>query len=78
MPLPSAETGYFFIASALLLFVLGAYTLLFSAFLPPSGIRILDIMITDVHYKSFALLIIPTTSYFVIANWVGWQYFMNS
>jgi hypothetical protein len=32
----------------------------------------------DEHYKYFAVLVVPTTAYFVIANWVGWQYYRNS
>ncbi|KAI0064659.1 hypothetical protein BV25DRAFT_1823064 [Artomyces pyxidatus] len=78
MPLPSSKAGYLFIAAALLLFVFGSYAVLFSAFLPLSGVTPLDVIARDAHYKYFALLVIPTTSYFVIANWVGWQYFMNS
>ena len=38
----------------------------------------LDWLAKDTHYKYFVLLLIPTTSYFVIANWVGWQYYRNS
>ncbi|KAH9934805.1 uncharacterized protein B0H18DRAFT_1114657 [Fomitopsis serialis] len=40
--------------------------------------QILDVLARDTHYKYFALFLIPTTSYFVIANWVGWQYYRNS
>lgn len=40
--------------------------------------QLLDVLAQDTHYKYFALLIIPTSSYFVIANWVGWQYYQNS
>jgi hypothetical protein len=32
----------------------------------------------DEHYKYLAVLVVPTTAYFVIANWVGWQYYRNS
>ena len=41
-------------------------------------LQILDMLAADTHYKYFALFLIPTTSYFVIANWVGWQYYRNS
>jgi hypothetical protein len=41
-------------------------------------LQILREIALDSHYKYFALLIIPTMSYFVIANWVGWQYFSNT
>ncbi|KAA1469471.1 hypothetical protein DENSPDRAFT_878947 [Dentipellis sp. KUC8613] len=76
--LPPPQTGYFFIALSLLLLFVGSYAVLFSAFLPPTGIFVLDMLARDTHYKYFALLIIPTTAYFVIANWVGWQYYSNS
>jgi hypothetical protein len=38
----------------------------------------LDVLAQDTHYKYFALFIIPMGAYFVIANWVGWQYYQNS
>lgn len=38
----------------------------------------LDSLSQDAHYKYFAVLFIPAGVYFVIANWVGWQYFRNS
>jgi hypothetical protein len=52
-------------------------------------INIIDIMITtmtavldaltqDTHYKYLALFSVPVCAYFVIANWVGWQFFRNS
>ncbi len=41
-------------------------------------VQILDTLAQDKHYKYLVLLMIPTTSYFVIANWVGWQYYRNS
>ncbi|KAF8559810.1 hypothetical protein OG21DRAFT_1594602 [Imleria badia] len=61
-----------------LFFLLASYAVLFSAFLPLSAIPLLDVLAKDTHYKYFVLLIIPTSSYFVIANWVGWQYYQNS
>ncbi|KAF9480104.1 hypothetical protein BDN70DRAFT_877989 [Pholiota conissans] len=72
------DTGHLVVASALLFFVIASYAVLFSAFVPLTGISILDWLAKDTHYKYFAILIIPTTSYFVIANWVGWQYYRNS
>lgn len=54
------------------------YAFLLSPFLPLTGIHVLDAIATDTHYKYFPVLIIPTTVYFVIANWVGWQYYRNS
>jgi len=59
-------------------FVVASYVILFNAFLPPSGVYALDVLAQDTHYKYFALFIIPMGAYFVIANWVGWQYYQNS
>ncbi|KJA20237.1 hypothetical protein HYPSUDRAFT_142548 [Hypholoma sublateritium FD-334 SS-4] len=72
------NTGCLIISSSILFFVIASYAVLFSAFLPLTGIPGLDWLAEDTHYKYFALLLIPTTSYFVIANWVGWQYYRNS
>ena len=50
--------------------------------LEPDGVvwfvQVLDALARDTHYKYFPILLIPTTAYFVIANWVGWQYYRNS
>ncbi|TFK76509.1 hypothetical protein BDN72DRAFT_831083 [Pluteus cervinus] len=70
--------GHLLVASSLLFFLVATYAVLLSPFLPLTGIHILDALAQDAHYKYFALFIIPTTSWFVIANWVGWQYFSNS
>jgi hypothetical protein len=32
-------------------------------------------LVGDEHYKYLVPLLVPTTAYFVIANWVGWEYF---
>lgn len=32
----------------------------------------------DTHYKHFPFLMVPAGLLFVIANWVGWQYYQNS
>ncbi|PVG04876.1 hypothetical protein CPB86DRAFT_692496 [Serendipita vermifera] len=45
---------------------------------PLTGIRAIDAVLLDSHYKYLAPLFIPWTAYFVIANWVGWQYYRNS
>ncbi|KAF9246282.1 hypothetical protein BU15DRAFT_85062 [Melanogaster broomeanus] len=74
----SLNAGHLIIALTALFFLLQSYAVLFSAFLPLSGFRLLDVLAQDTHYKYFVLLIIPTSSYFVIANWVGWQYYQNS
>lgn len=39
---------------------------------------LLDALARDAHYKYLALLSVPVCAYFVIANWVGWQFFRNS
>ncbi|THU86405.1 hypothetical protein K435DRAFT_822125 [Dendrothele bispora CBS 962.96] len=59
-------------------FAFASYAVLLSAFLPATGVFILDALAQDTHYKYFTLFIIPTGAYFVIANWVGWQYYRNS
>ncbi|KAF8212290.1 hypothetical protein K438DRAFT_1566963 [Mycena galopus ATCC 62051] len=63
---------------SVLVFGVASYAYIFSAFLPLTGIFILDALAKDTHYKYFVILLIPTTAYFVIANWVGWQYYRNS
>lgn len=35
-------------------------------------------MCTDDHYKYLVPLLVPTTAWFVIANWVGWEFFRNA
>ena len=37
-----------------------------------------DALARDVHYKYLALFSVPVCAYFVISNWVGWQFFRNS
>lgn len=39
---------------------------------------VLDTLTRDTHYKYLALFSVPVCAYFVIANWVGWQFFRNS
>ncbi|EPT05973.1 hypothetical protein FOMPIDRAFT_1044451 [Fomitopsis schrenkii] len=75
---PSLRTGYCIIISATTFFVLGSYATLLGAFFPQTGMPIFDLLAADTHYKYFFLFLIPTTAYFVIANWVGWQYYRNS
>jgi len=72
------DTGLLITVASVLIFIVGSYAVLFSAFLPLSGIPILDMIAMDTHYKYFTFLIIPMGTYFVIANWVGWQYYQNS
>ncbi|EJD02368.1 uncharacterized protein FOMMEDRAFT_86715 [Fomitiporia mediterranea MF3/22] len=70
--------GHLLVLLSVLFFLVGGYAVLFSAFLPLSGITLLDTLSQDTHYKYFAVLIVPMGVYFVIANWVGWQYYRNS
>jgi len=70
--------GYLLIVLSILLLVLGSYAVFFSALLPASGIRFLDKIAQDTHYKYMAALILPISVHFVIPNWVGWQYYRNS
>ncbi|KAI6005721.1 hypothetical protein EDD15DRAFT_2566753 [Pisolithus albus] len=74
----SLNVGHLIVGFTALFFVLAGYAVLASAFVPPTGIFLLDVLAQDTHYKYFALFLIPTSSYFVIANWVGWQYYQNS
>lgn len=75
---PSLRTGYFILVLTVIISVFGSFSILFSAFLPETGIVVLDLLAKDNHYKYFFILLVPTTVYFVIANWVGWQYYRNS
>jgi hypothetical protein len=50
-----------------------SFRLTLQTFLPPW--RIFDMLDQDKHYKYLVPLLIPTTTWFVIANWVGWEYF---
>ncbi|EIW85066.1 hypothetical protein CONPUDRAFT_48163 [Coniophora puteana RWD-64-598 SS2] len=74
----SESSGYGIIAGSVLFFLLASYATLFSAVLPLTGLYALDAIAQDKHYKYFILLAIPTTAYFIIVNWVGWQYYQNS
>lgn len=40
--------------------------------------KVLKAAVEDTHYKYLVLFLVPTFSYFAIANWVGWQYYQNS
>lgn len=87
-------TGQVIVISSVLFFAIATYATLLSPFLPLTGFlvcllvqnclfltffkKILDVLAKDTFYKYFLVLLIPTTSYFVIANWVGWQYYRNS
>jgi hypothetical protein len=90
------NSGHVVISLSVVYFVVASYAILFSAFIPLTGIYVrflvtqcrkgllnrshqaLDVLAQDTHYKYFVMLIIPMSIYFVIANWVGWQYYRNS
>ncbi|KAF8590582.1 hypothetical protein K439DRAFT_1329581 [Ramaria rubella] len=72
------NAGHSLILLSLILLCIGSYATLFSAFTPATGIWILDTLAHDTQYKYWLIMLIPTTTYFVIANWVGWQYYRNS
>ncbi|KII88604.1 hypothetical protein PLICRDRAFT_161855 [Plicaturopsis crispa FD-325 SS-3] len=74
----SLNEGHIIIAFTVVFFIFASYAALFSAFLPLTGNAVLDAVATDKHYKYFVLLLIPAGAGFVIANWVGWQYYRNS
>ncbi|OCH95504.1 hypothetical protein OBBRIDRAFT_788057 [Obba rivulosa] len=76
--MPSPTTGMLLLAFSIVFLVAGTYATFLSAFFPRTGMPLLDIVAQDTHYKYFLILLVPTTSYFVIANWVGWQYYRNS
>ncbi|KAF9053617.1 hypothetical protein BDZ89DRAFT_939168 [Hymenopellis radicata] len=74
----SFNVGHLILALSIAFFLLASYAVLFSAFLPLTGILILNALANDTHYKYFFILLVPTGAYFVIANWVGWQYYRNT
>ncbi|KAJ3555524.1 hypothetical protein NM688_g2527 [Phlebia brevispora] len=75
---PSPQVGYVIVILSVVFMLVGVYATFLSAFIPKTGWRVLDIIASDSHYKYFIVLLVPTTAYFVIANWVGWQYYQNS
>ncbi|KAH7914921.1 hypothetical protein BJ138DRAFT_1133030 [Hygrophoropsis aurantiaca] len=74
----TVNKGHLIILATAFFFAIASYAVLLSAFLPLTNIYPLDALAQDTHYKYFALLLVPTGAYFVIANWVGWQYYQNS
>jgi|SRR5712671_3305895 len=91
--LPTSHIGYLLLAASALLLAVGTHAVLFSALFPGPGgegdregrrriidiiIAVLDALTRDTHYKYLALFSVPVCAYFVIANWVGWQFFRNS
>ncbi|KAH9001067.1 hypothetical protein EDB92DRAFT_7846 [Lactarius akahatsu] len=77
---PAPHIGYIYLAASALLLAVGAHTILLGALFPggPTSIMALNALERDGHYKYLALFSVPVCAYFVIANWVGWQFFRNS
>jgi len=73
-----SPTGYLIVGLSTLFLALASYAILLSAFLPLTGHFLLDTLANDTHYKYFVIFLIPMSAYFIIANWVGWQYYQNS
>ncbi|KIY50864.1 hypothetical protein FISHEDRAFT_38182 [Fistulina hepatica ATCC 64428] len=78
MEVPNIWTGYLTIAFTIAFFLISSYAVIFGFFLPESGWTVLDWLAADTHYKYLIVFLIPTGSYFVIANWVGWQYYIHA
>ncbi|KAH8980933.1 hypothetical protein EDB86DRAFT_2978069 [Lactarius hatsudake] len=78
--LPAPHIGYIYLAASALLLAVGAHTILLGALFPggTTSIMALNALERDGHYKYLALFSVPVCAYFVIANWVGWQFFRNS
>ncbi|CEL51685.1 hypothetical protein RSOLAG1IB_00220 [Rhizoctonia solani AG-1 IB] len=75
------QRGYVLAMLSFAVFLFSIYTSLLSPVLtyfeiPPSSIH--SIAAADAHYKYFPFLVVPAGLLFVIANWVGWQYYQNS
>ncbi|KAH9946208.1 uncharacterized protein BXZ73DRAFT_95708 [Epithele typhae] len=77
-PSPHPVLGVVLVAASIAFLLLASYTVFFSAFLSKSGIWVLDTLADDKHYKYLLVLLIASYTGFVIANWVGWQYYRNS
>ncbi|OJT15745.1 hypothetical protein TRAPUB_4381 [Trametes pubescens] len=75
---PSPAVGYAILASSVVFLLVGSYAVFFSAFFPETGVWLLDVLARDTLYKYLAIMLIPAGTGFVIANWVGWQYYRNS
>jgi len=80
--LPAPHIGYLYLTASTLLLAVGTYAILLSALLPghaaDTNITAINVLERDGHYKYLALFSVPVCAYFVIGNWVGWQFFRNS
>ncbi|TBU32384.1 hypothetical protein BD311DRAFT_714984 [Dichomitus squalens] len=75
---PSPAAGYALIAASVAFLLVGSYAVFFSALVPVTGVWLLDVLARDTHYKYLVIILISSGTGFVIANWVGWQYYRNS
>ncbi|KAG8714286.1 hypothetical protein FRC11_009035 [Ceratobasidium sp. 423] len=89
MPKPNACTdgdalirrGYALAMLSFAVLMFGFYTSVLSPILSYLGVSPTNIhsrVAADAHYKYFPFLVVPAGLLFVIANWVGWQYYQNS
>jgi len=81
--LPAPHVGYIYLIASAFLLVGGTHAIVFSALFPghaasSTGITAINTLERDGHYKYLVLFSVPVCAYFVIANWVGWQFFRNS
>ncbi|KAG9101624.1 hypothetical protein FS749_005162 [Ceratobasidium sp. UAMH 11750] len=73
--------GYLLVTVSVLILLFGIYALILGPAFAYFGVRPLEMHRTiaaDTHYKYFPFLMVPAGLLFVIANWVGWQYYQNS
>ncbi|KAF8610283.1 hypothetical protein BDV93DRAFT_517431 [Ceratobasidium sp. AG-I] len=75
------KRGYLLVLISLLIILFGIYSSLLAPLLsyfelPPIAVH--RLFTNDTHYKYFPFLVVPAGLLFVIANWVGWQYYQNS
>ncbi|KAJ1309636.1 hypothetical protein OPQ81_006404 [Rhizoctonia solani] len=73
--------GYALAILSFVVFVFSVYTSLLCPALAYLEVPLSNIhsrVAEDAHYKYFPFLVIPAGLLFVIANWVGWQYYQNS
>ncbi|TNY19751.1 hypothetical protein DMC30DRAFT_399603 [Rhodotorula diobovata] len=63
--------GIALVAGSASCFALGLWSILIGPFCAPTGVRVLDAMAQDTHYKYLVVLLVPVTVCFVIVNWWG-------
>ncbi|KZV70299.1 hypothetical protein PENSPDRAFT_651688 [Peniophora sp. CONT] len=78
MSLPSLFLGCIILSLTGIFFLCGSYALWLSDIIPLPASSALRTVLTDARCLYSAILILPIASYFIIANWVGWQYYSAS